>query len=85
MKPCLQLYSLVLEKLKGFKYNNNYYKNKEKNLMKELNNKKKVEDKIKMLKEKNVEEIIFKKYLNKIQNKKNKNNTLDKFGFIKNN
>jgi len=27
-------------------------------------------DKIKMLKEKNIEEIIFKKYLNKIQNKK---------------
>jgi DNA polymerase elongation subunit (family B) len=85
MKPCLQLYSLVLEELKGFKYNKNYYENKEKNLMKELNNKKKVEDKIKMLKEKDVEEIIFKKYLNKIQNKKNKNNTLDKFGFIKNN
>ena len=85
MKPCLQLYSLVLEDLKCFKYNKNYYKNKEKNLMKELNNKKKVEDKIKMLKEKDVEEIIFKKYKNKIENKKNNNNTLDKFGFIKNN
>ena len=73
MKPCLQLYSMILENLDGYKHktDKNHWKNKKKSLMEEKNDIKKVDDKIKQLREKEVEELLFSKYLTKIDNKKN--------------
>jgi DNA polymerase elongation subunit (family B) len=81
MKPCLQLYSIVLEDLKGYKYKNNkdYWIKLEKNLMAEKKDKVKVETKIKQLREKNVEELLFSKYINKIKNEKNGTTTMSNF------
>jgi DNA polymerase elongation subunit (family B) len=73
MKPCLQLYSLILENLDCYKHKNdkNYWKIKEKSLMEGKNNQKKVDDKIKQLREKEVEELLFSDYINDIRNKQN--------------
>jgi DNA polymerase elongation subunit (family B) len=81
MKPCLQLYSIVLEDLKGYKYKNNkdYWIKLEKNLMADKKDKVKVETKIKQLREKNVEELLFSKYINKIKNEKNGTTTMSNF------
>ena len=81
MKPCLQLYSMILEELDGYKHKNDkdYWKNKEKILMEEKKDKKKVDDKIKQLREKEVEELLFSKYLTKIDNKKNGVRTIGEF------
>ena len=81
MKPCLQLYSIVLEDLKGYKYKNNkdYWIKLEKNLMAEKKDKVKVETKIKQLREKNVEELLFSKYINKIKNEKNGTTAMSNF------
>ena len=81
MKPCLQLYSMVLEELDGYKHKNdkNYWKNKEKSLMEEKKDQKKVDDKIKQLREKEVEELLFSEYLTKIDNKKNGVRSINEF------
>jgi DNA polymerase elongation subunit (family B) len=81
MKPCLQLYSIVLEDLKGYKYKNDkdYWIKLEKNLMAEKKDKVKVETKIKQLREKNVEELLFSKYINKIKNEKNGTTAMSNF------
>ena len=81
MKPCLQLYSMILEELDGYKHKNDkdYWKNKEKSLMEEKKDKKKVDDKIKQLREKEVEELLFSEYLTKIDNKKNGVRTIGEF------
>ena len=72
MKPCLQLYSMILEELDGYKHKNdkNYWEKLEKSLMEEKKDQKKVDDKIKQLREKEAQELLFNKYLNKIDNKK---------------
>ena len=72
MKPCLQLYSMILEGLDGYKHKNdkNYWEKLEKSLMEEKKDQKKVDDKIKQLREKEAQELLFNKYLNKIDNKK---------------
>lgn len=72
MKPCLQLYSMVLEDLKGYKHKNDkkIWQNKYKILLEDKKDKIKVDDKIKQLREKEVEELLFSKYINKIENKK---------------
>ena len=74
MKPCLQLYSMILENIDGYKHKNDkkYWDKKYKTLMEEKKDKKKVDEKIKQLREKEVEELLFSKYLIKIDNKKNK-------------
>ena len=43
MKPCLQLYSMILEQLDGYKHKNdkNYWKKLEKSLMEEKKDQKK--------------------------------------------
>jgi DNA polymerase elongation subunit (family B) len=81
MKPCLQLYSMILEDIDGYKHKNdkNYWKNLEKSLMEEKKDKKKVDDKIKQLREKEVEELLFSKYLTKIDNKKKGIKTINEF------
>ena len=72
MKPCLQLYSMVLEDLKGYKHKSDkdFWKKKYDLLLEEKKDKLKVDDKIKQLREKEVEELLFSKYINKIENKK---------------
>ena len=73
MKPVCQIYTLILEKLEGFKYDENYYKNMQSRLMslcKTVEEKKKVKEKIQKLKMKNVEEILFSESLRKAENKK---------------
>tara|TARA_Y100000389_G_scaffold85003_1_gene81745 strand:- start:490 stop:636 length:147 start_codon:yes stop_codon:yes gene_type:complete len=47
--------------------------------MKKKQYKKKVNDKIKQLREKEVEELLFSKYLTKIDNKKNAARTITEF------
>ena len=81
MKPCLQLYSMILEDIDGYKHKNDkkYWIKLEKSLMKEKKNKKKVDDKIKQLREKEVEELLFNKYLIKIDNKKKGIKTINEF------
>jgi len=73
MKPCLQLYGLILEDLTGYKHKNDkkFWKKKEKFLLEDKKDKKKVDDKIKQLREKEVEELLFSEYITKIDNKKN--------------
>ena len=73
MKPCLQLYSMILEELDGYKHKNDkmYWDKVYTNLFNQKKDKSKVEDKIKQMKEKEVEELLFSKYINKIDNKKN--------------
>ena len=72
MKPCLQLYSMVLEDLNGYKHKSDkdFWKKKYDLLLEEKKDKLKVDDKIKQLREKEVEEFLFSKYINKIENKK---------------
>ena len=81
MKPCLQLYSMILEGLDGYKHKNdkNYWKKLEKSLMEEKKDQKKVDDKIKQLREKEAQELLFNKYLNKIDNKKKGVRTIGEF------
>ena len=81
MKPCLQLYSMILEDIDGYKHKNdqNYWKKLEKSLMEEKERSKKVDDKIKQLREKEVEELLFSKYLTKIDNKKKGIKTINEF------
>ncbi len=72
MKPIQQLYSLIIEKLPGFKLGENYFDNIEKNLkMDDKNDSKKIETKLTTLKEKEVKKILFDPYLNKLYIKKN--------------
>ncbi len=81
MKPCLQLYSMILEQLDGYKHKNdkNFWEKKAKTLMEEKEDQKKVNDKIKQLREKEVEELLFSKYLTKIDNKKKGARTITEF------
>ena len=81
MKPCLQLYSMILEDIDDYKHKNdqNYWKKLEKSLMEEKKDQKKVDDKIKQLREKEVEELLFSKYLTKIDNKKKGIKTINEF------
>ena len=81
MKPCLQLYSMILEDIDGYKHKNDkkYWTKLEKSLMKEKKDQKKVDDKIKQLREKEVEELLFNKYLIKIDNKKKGIKTINEF------
>lgn len=81
MKPCLQLYSMILEQLDGYKHKNDkkFWKKKAKTLMEEKQDEKKVNDKIKQLREKEVEELLFSKYLTKIDNKKKGVRTITEF------
>ena len=73
MKPCLQLYSMVLEDLNGYKHKNDkkFWRKKYSILLEEKKNEFKVNDKIKQLREKEVEELLFSSFINRIENKKN--------------
>ena len=61
------------------KNDKNYWEKKAKTLMEEKQDQKKVNDKIKQLREKEVEELLFSKYLTKIDNKKKGARTITEF------
>lgn len=74
MKPVSQIYALVLETMPGFKKGADYFKQIEQKLIVEKNgDMKKVKDKIADLREAEVQDIIFKPFLIKLENKRNKN------------
>ena len=72
---------MILEDIDGYKHKNdkNYWKKLEKSLMEEKKDQKKVDDKIKQLREKEAQELLFNKYLNKIDNKKKGIKTINEF------
>jgi DNA polymerase elongation subunit (family B) len=71
MNSVIQLYSLILEKLPGYKLADNYFDKMEKKMINDNIDIEKVNAKIKKLKEKEVQKILFDPYLNKLENKKN--------------
>lgn len=74
MKPVSQIYALVLENMPGYKKGKDYFEKMEQKLIDEKNgDMKKVKDRLGDLREAEVQEIIFKPFLIKLQNKKNKN------------
>lgn len=73
MKPCLQLYALVLEQLDGYKANVNYSELMKKLLKEKEGDIKKAKEKWNDLRETEVKKLLFDPYLIKLQNKKNNN------------
>lgn len=74
MKPVSQIYALVLENMPGFRKGNTYFKDVEKKLIIEKEgDMKKVKDRISDLREGEVQDILFKPFLVKLQNIRNKN------------
>jgi DNA polymerase elongation subunit (family B) len=71
MKPVVQLYSLALHQLKGYRKAANYFEVMETQLLAEGSTAKKARDKISRLKEREVEELLFKPFLQKLENRKN--------------
>lgn len=71
MKPVVQLYALALNQLKGYRKPPNYFESMLAQLISEGSTPKKAHDKIVRLKEREVEEILFKPFLLKLENKKN--------------
>jgi CHAD domain-containing protein len=74
MKPVSQIYALVLEDMPGYKKGRDYFEKMEQKLFTEKDgDMKKVKDRLGDLRETEVQEIIFKPFLIKLQNKRNKN------------
>ena len=74
MKPVSQIYALVLETMPGYKKGNDHFKQIEKKLIEDKNgDMKKVKDKLGDLRETEVQDIIFKPFLIKLDNKRNNN------------
>ena len=74
MKPVSQIYALVLETMPGYKKGPDYFKQTEQKLIVEKNgDMKKVKDRLCDLREGEVQDIIFKPFLIKLENKRNKN------------
>jgi len=71
MKPVAQIYSLIVEDLKGFKFGNDYYKTKYKSLL-ESKTPEKALAKLNDVKFKDTCDIIFKDVIRIAENKKNK-------------
>jgi DNA polymerase elongation subunit (family B) len=74
MKPVSQIYALVLENMPGFKKGPHYFKEVEKKLIKEKEgDMKKVKDRLGDMREGEVQDILFKPFLNKLENKRSGN------------
>lgn len=74
MKPVSQIYALVLERMPGYKKGVEYFKNEEKRLIVEKNgDMKKVKDRLGDMREAEVQNIIFKPFLVKLDNQRNGN------------
>jgi DNA polymerase elongation subunit (family B)/intein/homing endonuclease len=64
MKPIAQLYSLVLEDLEEYKKSKDHFKKMEKTVLEAKNNNiEKTKDRINTLREKEIQEILFKKFI----------------------
>jgi DNA polymerase elongation subunit (family B) len=80
MNPVVQLYALVLDQIKGYRKPAGYYEQMEQSFITKDNlTPKKAREKVQRLKEKEVEELLFKPYLLKLENKVNRQSTLDLF------
>jgi DNA polymerase elongation subunit (family B) len=73
MKPCLQLYALVLEQLDGYKKNVDYTELKERLIKEKDGDLKKAKDRWHDLREEHVKKLLFDPILTKLVNKKNNN------------
>lgn len=78
MKPVGQIYSLIAEKLDGFKYGNDYYDNKYKLLSKTLEEPKAIR-KINDLRYKDATDIVFGDVLRVANNRKTKSREITDF------
>jgi DNA polymerase elongation subunit (family B) len=83
MKPCLQLYALILEQLDGYKKNVDYVDLKTKLIKDKDGDVKKAKDKWNDLREGEVKKLLFDPFLIKLQNKKNKNTAITDFFKVK--
>jgi DNA polymerase elongation subunit (family B) len=82
MKPLLQLFSLVLEniwKMQNKTMKIEKFKREMESVKKTIEDPKKVEDKIEKLRNKEVQVLIFDKYLRETNNSKEKNQSMTKF------
>ena len=74
MKPVSQIYALVLEKMPGYKKGPDYFKEMEKKLITDKDgDMKKVKDRLGDLREGEVQDILFKPFLVKLENKRKGN------------
>lgn len=76
MKPVGQIYSLIVEDLKGFKYKKDYYQTKYKSLLNTLDETK-AKNKITKLRFEEACDIIFSDVIRVADNRKNKCRTID--------
>lgn len=79
MKPCLQLYALVLETLPGYKKRVDYGELKNKLLKEKEGDAKKAKDKWNDLREDDVKKLLFDPFLIKLQNKRIGNRSITEF------
>ena len=82
MKPVVQIYSLDVEKLNGYKYNEGYYEEKLKYLL-ESKTEEKALKKIEEMRNKDASDIVFGNILRKAQNKKSNSREITDFFRIK--
>jgi DNA polymerase elongation subunit (family B) len=74
MKPVSQIYALILEKMPGYKKGPDYFKDMEKKLIVDKEgDMKKVKDRLGDLREAEVQDILFKPFLVKLENKRKGN------------
>jgi hypothetical protein len=74
MKPVSQIYALVLENMPGYKKGPEFFKEFHKKLIVEKQgDMKKVKDRLADMRESEVQDILFKPFLTKLQNKRNGN------------
>ena len=82
MKPVVQIYSLDVEKLDGFKYNEGYYEDKLKYLL-ESKTEEKALKKIEELRNEDASDIVFGDILRKARNKKSNSREITDFFKVK--
>jgi DNA polymerase delta subunit 1 len=71
MKPVSQIYALVLEQVPGYRKGKDYFKDVEKKLIVDKNgDMKKVKDKVCDMRENEVQDILFKPFITKLENKR---------------
>lgn len=74
MKPVSQIYALILEDMRGYKKGKNHFKEVETKLITDKNgDMKKVKERLNDLRENEVQELLFKPFLTKLENKRNGN------------
>ena len=82
MKPVVQIYSLDVEKLKGFKYSDGYYEEKLKYLLQSKTEEKALK-KIEEIRSEDASDIVFGEILRKARNKKSNSREITDFFRVK--